>query len=332
MDQPVYPHVEGCSQIFAFFAPHQNPGEGARHAASPNPGLEADFFEEYLFLSSPLMAASSNPILTLLEPYKREIPLISHNGRLIAKIPLQPFPPGYWTVELEHTNANGVSIVDTSAWMIHPIKISGGSVISDDADFRADFEKNAVYRTLYARVASQNIPDEAKFVSRIYGLEPDDMPLKGNVSVSIKIPAGESQPEQLGVYGLSPKGIWKFLDNDRQRHPGFVTGPSPRLEKYALKKDDVAPQVAWLSPNLTTSQRRPTFRLSVKDELSGFDDRSIMREVDGQFVLMEYDPEAGTVFGAPDQALSVGSHSVTLSLKDFCGNETRLERALRIVR
>lgn len=83
---------------------------------------------------------------------------------------------------------------------------------------------------------------------------------------------------------------------------------------------------------MATSQRRPAFRLRVRDEISGFDDRTVDLEVDGQFVLMEYDPEAGTIFGAPDEPLTPGNHSVTLSLRDFNGNETRLLRTLRIAR
>jgi len=266
------------------------------------------------------------------EPYRSQIPLVQLGGRWIGKLPLQPFPAGCWTIELQNQSAGGKVVADTVAWYIQPVRTGGGKVVSDDGFFQANFDRDAVYRTLYARVNLESTPAESTFVSRIYRLEPDDVPIRGNVIVSIAIPPGEPNPEKLGVYGLSPKGIWKFLNNDRQKVPGSITGGSPRLERYVLRRDVEAPRVGWLSPALVTSQRKPTFRLSVRDALSGFDDRTVNLEVDGQFVLMEYDPEAGTIFGSPDESLGPGVHKVTLSLRDFCGNESRLEKALRITR
>jgi hypothetical protein len=45
---------------------------------------------------------------------------------------------------------------------------------------------------------------------------------------------------------------------------------------------------------------------------------------------MEYFPEAGTIFGSPDSSLTSGNHQVTLTLRDNCGNQTRLQKTIRI--
>ncbi len=326
-EQPLYPPVEAYSNFFGFFTRRDNPGFGVDHLDRGKSSLKAEFFEDFVLLSVPVPSSTTDFRLTLIEPYEKQIPLVPTNGRCIGKIPLQPFPSGCWTVELK---SNGIS--DTVAWLVNPMKTSGGTVVSDDGLFRATFDKNALYRTIYLRVSDEIAAAENHFVSRVFHLEPDDMPLRGNVAVSIKIPAGEAQLERLGIYGLSPKGVWKFLDNDRRKVEGYVTGSSPRLERYVMRRDSEPPRVTWLSPAAATSQRRPTFKLSVRDELSGFDDRSVNLMVDGQFVLMEYDPEASTVFGSPDDPLTAGEHQVAMTLRDFCGNETRLQRKVTITR
>lgn len=325
-DSPLYPTVEPYSNLLGFFARRDNPGLGAAYYGKGS-RIKAEFFEDYILLSTPAGPSVGEIQLSLLEPYLKQIPIVQAKGHWIGKVPLQPFPSGFWTVALQ---SNGAS--DTAAWLVYPLKTGGGTIHTDDGLFQATFDKDALYRTLYLRVSDESPAAENHFVSRVYHLEPDDMPLRGNVNVSINIPSGETQPHELGIYGLSPKGVWKFLDNDRRKVEGYVSGSSPRLESYALRRDSDSPRVTWLSPKASTSQRRPTFKLSVRDELSGFDDRSINLEVDGQFVLMEYDPEAGTVFGSPDEALAAGEHQILLSLRDFCGNEMRLQRKLTITR
>jgi hypothetical protein len=161
-------------------------------------------------------------------------------------------------------------------------------------------------------------------------LDPDEMPIRGNVQVAIAVPAGEDHPEQLAMYGLTPKGGWRFVGCDRQKIPGFVTGSYSRLGSFALRRDAKPPTATWMSPQALTSNRLPTFKLAVKDEISGFDDQSVNLEVDGQFVLMEYFPEAGTIFGTPDDPLSAGSHHVVLTLQDRCGNQTRIEKTIKV--
>jgi hypothetical protein len=156
------------------------------------------------------------------------------------------------------------------------------------------------------------------------------MPIKGSVCVSIDVPEGDPHPERLAVYGLAPKGVWKFLDCDREKVSGSVTGKSPRLEYYALRRDSSPPGVTWLAPAAATSARKPAFRMSVRDDLSGLDDRTVNLEVDGKFVLLEYDGEARTLFGAPDEPLAPGDHKVTLTLRDYSGNETRIQKSLKV--
>jgi len=325
--QGIYPQVPEYSRLFAFFGRRQQP-EAGKSAGSG--AIQAEFFDGWVLFSVAPGAPGQESRLYLLEPYQAEIPLISKGGRLAGKLPLQPFPAGYWTVELQRKATSDQVTSQTASWYLQPVTPAGGWTVSEDGNFAAQFEPGDLYRTLYLRVGASAPPAAGGFVGPVYHLDPDDMPLKGSVCVSIDIPPGEPQPEKLGLYGLSPKGVWKFLDCDREKSPGSVSGKSPRLEHYALRRDVTAPAVTWLAPAAQVAHRRPTFRLSVRDDLSGLDDRSVNLEVDGQFVLLEYDGEARTLFGSPDQPLAPGDHKVTLTLRDFSGNETRIQKSLKI--
>jgi hypothetical protein len=326
----LYPPLTGYTRIFGFFGHRQDPARISRPTASAGSSPTAEFFDDYVVFTLPTGNAGVQTHLSLLEPYRCDIPLIPLNGRLVAKLLLQPFPPGYWTVETRRESAAGFSSADTVAWYLQPIKPSGGTALAEDGNFIAEFDRDAVYRTMYARVIPERSPADGTFLSPVYRLEPDDVPIRGSVRIAIRIPETETQPEKLGVYKITHHGTWAFVDNNLSEKNGFVTGSSPRLESYALRKDTAPPAITWISPPAATSQRQPTFRMSVRDDLSGLDDRTVYLEVDGKFVLMEYDSEARTIHGTADEPLAPGEHRIKLTLSDFCGNRAELHRTLRI--
>lgn len=329
---PLYPPLKGSTRILGFFGLRQDFSQRSRSASPSGSSPTAEFFDDYAVLSLPAGNVGLKTRLSLIEPYRCEIPLILVHGQLIGKLLLQPFPPGYWTVETRREYSAGSAQTDTAAWYIQPIKTSGGTALSEDGDFIAEFDRDAVYRTLYARVVFMKSPADSTYASPIYRLEPNDVPIRGSVRVAIRIPETEMQPEKLGVYKLTHHGTWAFVDNNLSEKNGFVTGSSPRLESYALRKDTTPPAVTWIAPPASTSNRRPTFRMSVRDDLSGLDDRSVFLEVDGKFVLMEYDSEARTLFGTAEEPLTLGEHQIRLTLNDFSGNRAEVHKTLRITR
>ena len=144
------------------------------------------------------------------------------------------------------------------------------------------------------------------------------------------IPEALAEVNGLGIYYQDRKGRWIFMDNDLNIFPGAISTMSDRLETFALRLDKEPPELHWLYPRIATSNRRPMFKIKAEDELSGLDDRTINLEVDGQFVLLGYDPENDRLMGTPEEPLSVGEHKTVITVRDFCGNETRLEHSFRI--
>lgn len=329
--EPFYQGIPKSLHYDDFFAARSVPAVSTQTVTPANNVLKADFYDDYAVLSLPSRESQEAVHLFLIQPYECRIPFANRKGKWFGKLPLEPFPAGPWTFEIQIEDQNGNVQVDTAEWIISPITLEGGTAASRDSLFRANFTRGSVYRTLYARVSAENSPDDEIFRSRIYRLDPFDMPIRGDVDVAITIPDNEQQADKLGIYYLSKKEKWSFVDNDRSRVPGTVSGSTPTLEKYALIKDTDPPELRWLSPRLATSERRPTFRLEVKDELSGVDDRSVTLEIDGRWLLMEYDPEVDRIFGQPEEPLTVGDHLIEVLVKDFSGNEASLQRTLKVV-
>ncbi|MFH1861298.1 MAG: M23 family metallopeptidase [bacterium] len=327
---PLYPQIPKRPMLSGLFSfGEDKPStEGAKSWNGKK--LQADFCDEHIIFSCPDTRALQNERLFLIEPYTVEIPLVQIKGSWVGKLPLEYFPAGNWVVERQATDSLGAIRADQSGWFIQPIKTAGGMAHSEDGLFTAEFKANDVYHTTYVRISEEKAPDES-FCSKVYQLDPFDVPIRGSAQVAIQIPPNEKEPQQVGIYVRDFRKGWSFLDNNRQLKSGCVTGASPRLDAYALRRDNAPPTLRWLTPAQTTTARKPTFSLSVSDNLSGFDDRTVDLTVDGEFVLMEYDSEARKLFGKPERPLANGEHVVVVKLGDFCGNETSLRRTFRVV-
>ncbi len=292
--------------------------------------LKTDFFDDFIVIDLPVSDEQENVLITLIKPYHLRIPIIEQNRRWKGKLPLNPKASTPWEIEIRVENRDGSVHADTVSWNIQPVTERGGSALSDDRLFRADFEQGALYEPIFIRISSEESTAEDNLSSRIYHINPYDVPIKGKAGISFIIPADEPKPEKLGIYTLSKKGKWKFVDNDLHKIPGSVFGEIPSLETCVLIKDEEPPELRWLAPNFSTSNPQPVFRLSVADELSGVDDRTLDFRIDDEWMLMEYDYEEDRIFGTPRQPLAPGKHLILFSVKDYNGNEVKLERSLQV--
>ncbi len=327
---PVYPKLTPFSKEAGFFGILWDGGEDDRPSEGADLPLQVDFRDDRVLLSFADRAAYETVDFFIKAPFRSRLPAIRRGKEWIGKAPLIPLPAGDWVLEVQVEDTSGTVLVDSFEWHLQPVLSSGGAVLSDDGLFNARFEPQALYRTLYARVIEEPPPDDI-YKSKIYRLEPGDVPIRGDVEVTIEIPADQSRSDKLGIYYLTRKGKWSFIDNDLRSAPGAVFGRTPSLESYVLIEDTAPPELRWLSPALTTSDRRPVFKLAVADELSGVDDRTISLLIDGEWLLMEYDYEEDRMTGRPPEPLSVGEHNVTVTVRDFNGNEAALSRVLTII-
>jgi hypothetical protein len=330
---PSYPLSTPFSQYLGFSGSRAvDPSPSSEQGIVPKINIAPDFQDDYVVFSVQHSPYIEEIRLFLLQPFKAMLPVIKSNNQWIAKKQLIPTSSVEWLLESQITDTSGNTSIDSLIWKMQPILTSGGTVVSEDSAFRAYFAPNALYRTSYARIDFDPSPASPEFQSKIYHLEPQDVPLRSQVRVSISIQENENRPDQLGIYTLSKKGKWTFIDNDTVAVPGAVSAYTPNNDTYVVIRDSEPPTILWLIPPLTTSNRRPQFKLSMKDELSGVDDRALSLRIDGNWLLMEYDFENHRVTGQPEEPLTFGEHLIEVRVKDYNGNEAVLNRTLQIIR
>ncbi|MBU0520136.1 hypothetical protein KJ564_14510, partial [bacterium] len=325
-----YPAISPYSAADGFFGAtyltHQT-GEAVKQSYLP---LQGAFFDDYVTLELAHDSSWNSVTGYLSSPFESTIPMMRNGDRWLGKFPLIPVNPADWTIDIVIEDSLGLINAGSKSWHIQPIPRSGGSAKSSDGQFQARFGPDDLYEPIYCRVDIENRAGDESFVSPIYHLEPHDVPIKGNARLSYTIPREETHPEQLGLYYLSKKGEWQFIDNDLKKLPGKLYGETPALESYVVMRDAEAPTLRWLAPHLTTNDSQPTIRIKAEDELSGVDDRSVRLLIDGQWTLLEYDFETGILLGSPRFKLAPGDHGIKLEVADYNGNRAIMTKTLTV--
>ena len=148
------------------------------------------------------------------------------------------------------------------------------------------------------------------------------VPLHGNVTLSIK--AEEVLPAKLHSKILMVEWFKdKAYPVGGKYNNGYVTASVRDFGSYYLAVDSIPPEIKVLQfdPNIV-------FRFQLKDKLS--DVNYYRATIDGKWLLMEYEPKTGILFGKPENNLERGKHLFKLIVRDERGNETIFERKIDI--
>jgi hypothetical protein len=109
-----------------------------------------------------------------------------------------------------------------------------------------------------------------------------------------------------------------------QYEDGWVTTQSRNFGSYYIKVDTVPPSITPqnVSPGKNlANQSRISFRIA--DNLSGI--ASYHAYIDGEWVLMEYDPKNRLLWHTLDRNLAKGSHQFKLEVRDGKDNLSTYE-------
>lgn len=139
---------------------------------------------------------------------------------------------------------------------------------------------------------------------------------------------------KIGIYQWNGNGRLSLVGADHDSLRRIFSGQIPSLGKFVLAADTVAPQVQIIAPDQNqTFTKLLLIKCTIRDELSGIpSDKNIEIEVDGQFVVPEWDPEKETVVGRLHWQLSPGQHRLVIKVNDQAGNEMIRSRVINIVR
>jgi hypothetical protein len=215
-------------------------------------------------------------------------------------------------------------------------KSFGGIVISADGKAKVEFEPDVVYNDINVRIHTVEMKFEPKHkpIGKVYSFEPSTVPLNGWAKISLRYPQGECDPHKLGLYELTGERSWEFVGQKLDTLNRVVEGGVRNLSVYALLEDTLPPKVnrVSVSPGKRIKGRRPRITAVVKDNLSGIgSDQDILIEIDGEWMIPEYDPEKKFLFTRPVLPLTLGKHLLTISVKDRAGNETKVKREFFVI-
>jgi len=166
---------------------------------------------------------------------------------------------------------------------------------------------------------------DARMVGRAYRLMPDDVAFE-KAEVILRYPEGVTDTSKVGIYTWDIKKGWVFVDIGRDSGMYAVNGEVKHLGVFALLVDDVPPEIVELRPGNGQAilDRQPKVLAMIHDVSSGiWREEDIEMRIDGNALIVEYDPEEDLIFATPRKPLAVGAHQIEVVVRDICGNEAR---------
>jgi hypothetical protein len=128
---------------------------------------------------------------------------------------------------------------------------------------------------------------------------------------------------QVGLYGRLGKR-WVFLGN--RKNDGTVIGTTAAPCEIKLAADIKGPSVRLesLQNGDQLAYSREPVAFTIEDQGSGVDPSSIELYVDGKLVKTDYEPATSRLVWTPDNDLSPGEHSITVSALDRSQNKSNV--------
>jgi hypothetical protein len=170
------------------------------------------------------------------------------------------------------------------------------------------------------------MPSLKNVIRNSYEINSQVISLAKPVTVSLPVPSDYSKKDGLGF--LAQKKGWRWIEpkvvND------CLTAAVGGFGTYAILKDTEAPTIRKISPGAdkTINNSMPEISCIIDDDLSGIeDDRNITVLLDGEWLIPEYDPEAGRLKTSPRNKIRPGKHQLEITVSDRAGN-SRIVKSL----
>jgi hypothetical protein len=164
--------------------------------------------------------------------------------------------------------------------------------------------------------------DPKNFLSPVYVIGKDDVPVQKYFTVSINVPDSVTIPkEKLLVAGVTSKG--KPYSIGGKYEDGKVTVRTRDFGKFTLFYDTIPPVVRlYRAPASLNYKGRRAIGIKIYDNMSGVKDYDCY--IDGKWVLFEYDAKTYRLTGYKEYfpEFKPGKHELKVVVTDDRGNKT----------
>jgi len=199
-------------------------------------------------------------------------------------------------------------------------------IVSDDGRFKIQLGENTLYKPMFVQLKHHQIMNKVvmDLNSDNYEILPEAFRCREDFYISYEMVGDLPKNLLTGLCWMDKKKEkWFWLDNANQSN--ILTAKSRGGGSFAAVVDYDNP-VIWnvnIRPNQIYMDTLLPIKFVLMDSLSGFeDDRSIVIELDGKWIIPEYDPETNACITQPNGPLAAGEHHLAIAVIDRAGNKT----------
>lgn len=135
-------------------------------------------------------------------------------------------------------------------------------------------------------------------------------------------PYSENQKKQLYINKINEKGQKSYIKTVKKKNKCYTT--TKYLGDYALAYDSIPPQIKlYKSRDKQWMTKYTTLRVKIEDNESGI--KSYRAEVDGKWILMEYNAKKGILtYDFKDKKFKKAKHTLMVTVVDNVGNTKKI--------
>jgi hypothetical protein len=190
-------------------------------------------------------------------------------------------------------------------------------------NFRMTVPGSSLYRDLWFVYDTLEMPGDA--FSRVHRIHNNKTALHRNYTLSIVPDSVPRDPSKLLLARITDDG--DYIPYGGEWNDGRLEASSGSFGDFVILIDTIPPTVGSVNvaSGIIKSDRK-TVKVRIKDERSGI--KKYRAELNGNWLLMEYDAKNNLLTYHIDDRLKKGSNQLVIELTDQCDNMTVYRKTL----
>ncbi len=179
-------------------------------------------------------------------------------------------------------------------------------------------------------VENSVLPPHGEYLSNIYQLQPFNYPLQDTVRIGIRYDENVAKLEKTSLYYYDQDNGWTYIQSKDSKTRHVLTGSLNSLEAVCILQDNVPPVIKSTFPahgGQYYTEDVLQLQANVDDLLSGIapKETSMTVTLNGKRLLYAFQPASQTISYNLLDRLTLGNHTMTVSVKDRSGNSASIQ-------